>query len=86
MTPTHLFFDTETTGLPKNWKAPSSAVNNWLRMVQIAWVLADDEGAVLETFSAIIRPEGCTIPREASDIHRVTQERHLRKAFPSAKS
>jgi DNA polymerase III epsilon subunit-like protein len=73
----HLFFDTETTGLPKDWKAPSSAVNNWPRMVQIAWVLTDDDGNSLETYSAIIKPEGFTIPREASDIHRVTQERAL---------
>lgn len=41
-------------------------------MVQIAWVLTDDEGAALETYAAIIRPDGYTIPREASDIHRVT--------------
>ncbi|TXF84725.1 3'-5' exonuclease [Neolewinella aurantiaca] len=78
----HLFFDTETTGLPKDWKAPSSATNNWPRMVQIAWVLADDEGTILETYSAIIRPEGFTIPRAASDIHRVTQERALEEGLP----
>jgi len=73
----HLFFDTETTGLPKDWTAPSSATNNWPRMVQIAWVLTDDAGNSLETYSAIIKPEGFIIPREASDIHRVTQERAL---------
>jgi DNA polymerase III epsilon subunit-like protein len=78
----HLFFDTETTGLPKDWKAPSSATNNWPRMVQIAWVLTDDAGTSLETYSAIIQPEGFTIPREASDIHRVTQERALAEGLP----
>jgi len=67
---THLFFDTETTGLPKNWKAPSSAVNNWPRMVQIAWVLADDEGNTLETFSAIIRPEGRPTRRPQHGLRR----------------
>ena len=51
-------------------------------MVQIAWVLADDEGDTLETFSAIIRPEGYTIPREASDIPRATQQRALAAALP----
>lgn len=78
----HLFFDTETTGLPKDWKAPSSAVNNWPRMVQIAWVLTDDAGNTLETYSAIVRPEGFVIPREASDIHRVTQARALAEGQP----
>jgi hypothetical protein len=28
----YLFFDTETTGLPKNWKAPVTDLNNWPRM------------------------------------------------------
>jgi DNA polymerase III epsilon subunit-like protein len=78
----HLFFDTETTGLPKDWKAPSSATNNWPRMVQIAWVLADEEGETLETYSAIIKPEGYTIPTEASDIHRVTQARAEAEGLP----
>lgn len=32
----YLFFDTETTGLPKNWKAPVSDLNNWPRLVQLA--------------------------------------------------
>jgi len=32
-----LFFDTETTGLPKNWKAPVEQLDNWPRLVQIAW-------------------------------------------------
>ena len=37
----YLFFDTETTGLPRNWKAPVTDLNNWPRMVQIAWILSD---------------------------------------------
>lgn len=78
----HLFFDTETTGLPNNWKAPSSATNNWPRMVQIAWVLTEGAGNPLETYSAIIKPEGFTIPREASDIHRVTQARAEAEGVP----
>lgn len=80
----HLFFDTETTGLPQNWKAPTSATTNWPRMVQIAWVLTDDDGKPLETFSAIIQPTGYTIPTEASAIHRVTQARAEAEGLPLA--
>ncbi|MCX6741278.1 MAG: hypothetical protein NTY61_02675, partial [Candidatus Parcubacteria bacterium] len=36
---TYLFFDTETTGLPKNWKAPIEDLDNWPRIVQIAWAI-----------------------------------------------
>ncbi len=32
----YLFFDTETTGVPKDYKAPSSDTDNWPRMVQLA--------------------------------------------------
>ena len=37
----YLIFDTETTGAPKNWKAPVSDVDNWRRLVQIAWLQYD---------------------------------------------
>jgi len=36
-----LIFDTETTGLPKNFNAPITDVDNWPRCVQIAWQLHD---------------------------------------------
>ena len=31
-----LFFDTETTGIPKNWDAPVDKLDNWPRLVQLA--------------------------------------------------
>jgi len=40
----YLFFDTETTGLPRNWNAPVHNTQNWPRMVQIAWIIYDDGG------------------------------------------
>lgn len=32
----YLFFDTETTGIPRNYKVPASGHRNWPRLVQIA--------------------------------------------------
>ena len=40
----YIFFDTETTGFPRNWKAPVTDVDNWPRMVQIAWMVYDEMG------------------------------------------
>lgn len=40
----YLFFDTETTGLPKNWKAPVTDLNNWPRLVQLVYLYYDDNG------------------------------------------
>jgi DNA polymerase III subunit epsilon len=75
----YLFFDTETTGLPRSWRAPVTDLNNWPRMVQLAWLLHDASGAVVESGSAIIKPEGYAIPADAARIHRITTERALRE-------
>ncbi len=71
----YLFFDTETTGLPRNYKSPASDTNNWPRLVQIAWRLHDERAKVLDAQEYIIKPEGFTIPAEASKVHRITTER-----------
>lgn len=73
----YLFFDTETQGLPKNWSAPASDSNNWPRLVQIAWIVNDENGEKLAENNHIIKPEGFTIPQEASNIHGITTERAL---------
>ena len=73
----YLFFDTETTGLPKNWDAPISDFNNWPRLVQLAYILFDEEGNVIEEDSFIIKPEGFTIPIEASRVHGITTDRAI---------
>jgi len=70
----YLFFDTETTGLPKSYKAKVEDVNNWPRMVQIAWSLYDEKKQEIEFMDFIIKPEGYTIPKEVSKIHRITTE------------
>ena len=77
----YLFFDTETTGLPKNWKAPVTDVNNWTRMIHIAWILTDEGGNRIETESFIIKPENFEIPRDASNVHGITTERALREGL-----
>ncbi len=71
----YLLFDTETTGLPKKWKAPITDVDNWPRLVQIAWLTYKDNGEPIEQKDYIVYPEGFTIPAEASNVHRITTER-----------
>jgi hypothetical protein len=44
-----LFFDTETSGLPKNWNAPVEQIENWPRLVQIAWQIYDLQGKLIES-------------------------------------
>lgn len=67
-----LFFDTETTGLPNfNERArhPSQP-----HIVQLAAILTDDDGKEMESHYAIVKPDHWTIPKEASDIHGITDE------------
>lgn len=79
-----LFLDTETTGLPLNWSAPISRVNNWPRMVQLAGLLYDEEGNLLEKINYLVRPEGYTIPAAVVRIHGITTERALAEGAPLA--
>ena len=73
-----LFFDTETTGVPKNYNAPSSDLENWsCRLVQIAWILTSDNGTTLSQGNFIIKPEGFEIPQAATDVHGITTETAL---------
>jgi DNA polymerase III subunit epsilon len=68
----YLFFDTETTGLPRNWKAPITDSNNWPRLVQIAWLVFDIDGNRIDTQEFIIKPSGFIIPEDASRVHGIT--------------
>ncbi len=57
-----LFFDTETTGLPRDYRAPLTDASNWPRIVQLAWVLYDADGQEQSAHCALIRPDGWQIP------------------------
>ncbi len=75
---TLLFFDTETTGLPLNYNAPTSNTSNWPRMVQLSWIVTSEKGEIIKKRNYIIRPEGFSIPQSASNLHGITTERALR--------
>jgi len=70
----YLFFDTETTGKPKNWKAPVTNTANWPRMVQIAWLFYDEDRQLVDAQDHIIQPEGYTIPKAVTRIHGISTE------------
>lgn len=60
-----LFFYTETNGKPKRYNASMADVNNWPRITQLAWLIADDDtGIVVLSHQSLIKPNGWTIPKE----------------------
>jgi DNA polymerase-3 subunit alpha len=70
----YLIFDTETTGLPRNWSAPITDTDNWPRCIQIAWQLHDELGNLIEHQDYLVRPEGFNIPFDAERIHGISTE------------
>ena len=70
----YLIFDTETSDLPRRWDAPASDINNWPRLVQLAWVVCDDSGRTLEQETHLIKPIGFEIAQGAIDRHGITNE------------
>ena len=73
--PYYIFFDTETTGLPKNYNAACSDTENWPRLVQLAWILTDEEGHELSSGNEIVKPDGFIIPYAAFRVHGISTER-----------
>ena len=82
--PYYLFFDTETAGLPPKGMDDVLVTNPdfWPRLVQIAWILTDKEGNVLNRKSKIIYPNGFSIPASATAIHHITTEHAMQVGEP----
>ena len=69
-----IVFDTETTGLPKNWNAPVSDSDNWPRCIQLAWQLHDDNGKLINNKSFLIKPVDYDIPYESEKVHGISTD------------
>jgi DNA polymerase-3 subunit alpha len=73
----YLIFDTETTGVPHNKTAPITDLDNWPRLVQIAWQLHDKNGKLISAQNFIVKPEGFDIPYKAEQVHGISTKRAL---------
>ena len=78
----YLFFDTETTGLPRRWNAPVTDVDNWPRLVQLAWMVCDRDGEIVAKADRLVQPQGFTISPEVSRIHGITTRMAMEKGRP----
>ena len=68
----YLVFDTETTGLPQRWDAPLEDVDNWPRVVQLAWQLHAADGTLIEAKDFLVQPDGYNIPFGSEKIHGIS--------------
>jgi DNA polymerase III epsilon subunit-like protein len=67
----YAFFDVETDGLPKNYNAPVTDVDNWPRIVQIAWAIYDRNAYLVNSASYIISQDGRKLPKSIIIIHGI---------------
>ena len=67
-----VFFDTETDGLPKNYKAPVTDTHNWPRIMQLGWVVADKE-----TRTVISSHDHLIIPPDGGFAKPTSPEGHI---------
>lgn len=78
----YLFFDTETTGLPMDYKAPATDSENWPRMIQFGYVVNDENARELDRGSFIVKPEGFAVSEKAARLNGITTERALAEGIP----
>lgn len=71
-----LFFDTETSGFPDYQMPPSHDCQPAL--VQLACLLADEDGTERAMCSMLVEPIGKTIPENAAKVHGITTDLAIR--------
>lgn len=80
-----LFFDCETSGLPLDYKASYTEVNNWPRVISLAWCLADLDGVIHDQQHHLIKPDGWKVPTEKFWIENgYSQEESMANGVPIA--
>lgn len=69
-------FDTETNGLPSERNASVMTSHKWPYIVQLSYILYDTQDkVVVEYVDKIIKlPPGVKIPKDAENIHKITNE------------
>jgi DNA polymerase III subunit epsilon len=77
-----VFFDCETTGLPRNFAAPAADTDNWPRLVELALLVFDADGHELDSIQWIVYPDGYEIPAQAAAIHGITTQIAKEKGRP----
>ncbi|ASC68624.1 DNA polymerase III subunit epsilon [Achromobacter denitrificans] len=78
-----LFYDTETTGLPR-FKDPSDHPGQ-PHIVQLAAALVDmDSREVIASMDVIVRPDGWIIPDEVAAVHGITTEHAAAVGVPES--
>jgi len=78
-----IFFDVETTGKIKDWSLPMTEVDNFPRVIQIAFLTADETGKVLSSYCSLVTPDNWIVPIEDFwTIHGFCTEKNITEGKP----
>lgn len=79
----YIVFDTETNGLLKDYNAHPSNVDNFPRVIQLAYIIYNQDGSIRKEYEALIKPDGWKIPKEKFWIqHGYDTEKSLKRGIP----
>ncbi len=79
-----LVFDTETSDLPHDWHRPTSDVDNWPHLLQIAWIVCDLEFRPRRRYCTLIRPDGWVVAPDAARVNGISTNKALKHGVPVA--
>ena len=79
-----LFIDVETNGLPLNYNKHYTDIDNWPRIVQIAWIICDDKKEVITERCFIIKSVDFEISNDVVKVHGISKQIALAKGLPIA--
>lgn len=66
-----LFIDTETSDMPKRWNAPTSKIEEWPHILQIAWVICKKDGELIHSKDFYVHQKNIDIAEGAWRLHGI---------------
>ena len=70
-----LIIDTETSGLPTSYNASLTDINAWPRVVEIAWLVLNENYQAESASEFLVQPNGFQISSGATEVHGITNEK-----------
>ena len=67
-----LFVDTETSGLPSDWRRPYAEPGAWPHVAQVAWLLYTAAGELVKTENHYIKPSDYDLTPASMQVHGLT--------------
>lgn len=67
-----LFVDTETSGLPADWRRPYAEPGAWPHVAQIAWLVYTQAGELVKTENHYVRPSDYDLTPASMQVHGLT--------------